>query len=156
MFALVLGVGVCALDQTSKWLVLNTFSWGQSYVVIPRFFELTLVQNTGAAWGMFKAWGGALTVLAVVALVFLGAFNRQFVVGGARGRLAWGFLVGGIAGNLWDRVAHGYVVDFFRFFILGYEWPVFNVADSVICIGVGLYFLASFGGRIAGMQKQNI
>ena len=117
---------------------------GKTVVVIPGFFNLTQVHNTGAAWGILRTHGSWLMLLALGALVFLCFIRRHFTHVGMVPRIALGLLLGGIAGNLTDRVVHGHVIDFLSFYIGSYPWPAFNVADSAICVGVGIYFLDSF------------
>lgn len=141
--AFFIGGAVVALDQLTKQIILRNLQWQHSIDVIPGFFSLTLVHNTGAAWGMFKEHAIWLTVLAFAALIFLCFARRHFTYVGLLPRIALGLLLGGIVGNLTDRLIYGHVIDFLSFHIHQYQWPVFNVADSAICTGVGLYFLDS-------------
>ena len=143
----ILGALVVALDQASKRLVMDVLSagpWSRRIEVIPGFFNLTLVGNTGAAWGLFKDQSFWLTLLAFAALIFLFAVRRHFTSTGPMPRIALGLLLGGIAGNLVDRLTYGHVVDFLCFYLGHFQWPAFNVADSAICTGVGLYLIDSF------------
>ncbi len=145
--AWILGALVVALDQVSKRFmisVLGDLPWSRRVEVIPGFFNLTLVGNTGAAWGLFKDQGFWLTLLAFAALIFLFAMRRHFTSTGPVPRIALGLLLGGIAGNLVDRLTYGHVVDFLCFYLGRFQWPAFNVADSAICTGVGLYLIDSF------------
>lgn len=139
-----LAASVALLDQATKALALDRLSGNRSVEILPDFFSLTLVVNTGAAWGLFRDKGYWLTLLAIVALVILIAARRHFTATGPLLRIALGLLCGGILGNLADRLARGHVVDFLSFRFRGFEWPAFNVADSAICVGVGLYVLESF------------
>lgn len=141
--AFVLGIAVLALDQASKWLVHSRLYTGQSVEVIPGFFNLTLVYNPGAAWGILRDQGFWLALLAFAALIFLCTVRRHFTHLGGTPRIALGLLLGGIAGNLIDRLWHGQVVDFLSFHLGKFSWPAFNVADSSICIGVGVYLIDS-------------
>lgn len=139
-----LAASVAALDQATKAAALARLDWNRPLEVLPGFFSLTLVVNTGAAWGLFRDRGYWLTLLAILALVLLVAARRHFTATGPLPRIALGLLCGGILGNLVDRVARGHVVDFLSFRFRAFEWPAFNVADSAICVGVGLYILDSF------------
>ena len=132
------------LDQLIKKLVLSSLSMGERVKIVPGFFDLTLVSNTGAAWGMFRNYSFILTLLAVSALLVLIVVRRHFTYVGWIPRIALGLLIGGIAGNLMDRLIHGHVIDFLLFYIGTRQWPAFNVADSAICVGVGLYLIHSF------------
>ena len=142
--AFILGISVFSLDQASKWLVHDRLLPRQSVEVIPGFFNLTLVYNRGAAWGILRDQGLWLTLLAFVALIFLFVVRRHFTYVGTTPRIALGLLLGGIAGNLADRLWHGHVVDFLSFHLGQFTWPAFNGADSSICIGVGIYLIDSF------------
>ena len=139
-----LAASVAALDQATKAAALDRLDWGRPCDLVPGFFSLTLVVNTGAAWGLFRDKGYWLTLLAIAALVLLVAARRHFTLWGALPRIALGLLSGGIVGNLVDRIGRGHVVDFLSFHFGRFEWPAFNVADTAICIGVGLYILDSF------------
>lgn len=135
LFYLVI-VLVLVLDQLTKALVMGSFHPGESHLVIPGLFNLTYVQNTGIAFGMFQNQK-----------ILVGIFVAAFVIGAiyyTRGlnwalrepNLVGGALVGGALGNLLDRARLGYVVDFLDCHLGPYKWPVFNVADSVICVSV--------------------
>ena len=131
-----------ALDQATKHVVRASFALHESRPVIPGFFSLTYVQNRGAAWGILSGWGILLVALAVVMLVVLARYRAKIFGDGLLGRIAFILLSGGIIGNLIDRAVLGYVVDFLDFYV-GAHFPAFNVADSCICVGVGLYMVAS-------------
>lgn len=143
MTPLLVALCVVLLDQASKEWVRDAFSLHESVPVIPGFFHLTYIRNTGAAWGMFSGQNIALAVLALVMLAVLVIFRRKILPPGRVHRVALGLLCGGIAGNLFDRLRLDYVVDFLDFFVRGSHFPAFNVADSAICVGVGIYVLGS-------------
>jgi signal peptidase II len=131
---------VLAIDQISKQLILAYFSQPTAPIaipLIPHIFELTLVHNTGAAFGIFRG-DSVLFIfigIAVVAIALLYARFRNSE--GLLLKVCFGLILGGAAGNLLDRVRQGYVTDFFYFHIGHiFSWPVFNVADSGITIGV--------------------
>ncbi len=144
MLALLLAVGVVVADQATKEWVRAAFHYGDMRPVVDGFFSLTYVRNTGAAWGMLGGHGLWLIALSVVMLTLLVAFRRSLLRDTLSHRLALGLLIGGIVGNLIDRLRFGYVVDFLHFYYRRFEWPSFNLADSAICIGVGIYLLTSF------------
>ncbi len=140
---------VYVADQLSKLAVLLWLGpWAQKEV-IPGFFKLVHWGNTGAAWSLFSGNNGLLALVSVVALVVLYLTRDRFDVHTRLGQVALGLIMGGILGNLTDRLRVGHVVDFIRFYLErrgdGAEvgFPAFNVADSAICIGVGLLFLLS-------------
>ena len=140
---------VFALDQFTKQVVKRHLNIDDEKIVIKGFFKFVHWYNTGAAWSLFM---GNNTILAVVALIALFALYRSrhhFDAHTALGQLALGLVFGGIVGNLTDRLHDHYVTDFLYFYLLrrgGPEigFPAFNVADSAICIGVGLIFILSW------------
>ncbi len=143
----ILGLTTVVLDQASKvWIVermpLGTYHLYHGAIpVIEGFFHLVHVGNTGAAWSLFT---GKSTLLALLAFITLGAIFWWRHSLGLRERMvqwSFGLLCGGIVGNLIDRVAYGHVVDFLDFHFGNYVYPTFNIADSGICIGVGLYLI---------------
>lgn len=126
-------------DQITKWIVLQNISLMESIPVIPGFFNLVLVYNTGAAFGLGKnnnTFFLALSAIAAVVILVLwirGTFQNPFT------RLAVSILLAGVAGNLVDRIVHGHVVDFLDVILPWYgHWPAFNIADSAICVAAGL------------------
>lgn len=134
-------------DQATKLLVvaklpynaLHSHAPGAGIDVIPGFFHLIHVGNTGAAWSMLSGRSLLLAVLAAVTLAGIYFWRSSLGLRERAGQNAFGLLCGGVAGNLIDRIAHGHVVDFLDFHFGRYIYPTFNVADSGICVGVGLY-----------------
>ena len=133
-----------ALDQLTKWVVIQKLPFnGEPVAVVDGFFELVHFGNTGAAWSLFSGQNFWLALFSLAALIFLWVSRRQFGAEKALGQVALGLILGGVVGNLIDRVVHHHVVDFLQFYI-PFHFPAFNVADSGICTGVGLMFLQSF------------
>lgn len=135
---------VFAMDQATKAWVLTEMEIGEIRHVFPSFFHLVHFRNSGAAWGMFQ---GRTTVLAFLSIAILAGIVWRFsdLTEGRRERaLALGLVIGGTIGNLYDRLFRGEVVDFLLFFFRSFKWPAFNVADSAICCGVGLFIASSF------------
>ena len=138
------------LDQVTKIYVHNSFRLGESVSVIPGFFSFTYVRNTGAAFGILAQadanWRRPFfLIVPVIALVVIGMMLRQLPKNAILVSTALSLVVGGAIGNLIDRSRLGYVIDFIDFHY-GYHthFPAFNIADSAICIGVGLMFLDMF------------
>jgi len=149
-----LALGIIALDQLTKLMVLKYLGFAQEKVVIPGFFKFVHWYNTGAAWSMFSGNNGILAVIAIVAVVALILARRHFDAHTIGGQLSLGLILGGIVGNLIDRLmpTRRHVIDFLYFHVIrrdGTEagFPAFNVADSAICIGVGLLFVLSWRSR---------
>lgn len=146
-----LAVSVFALDQLTKLAVLNFLpAPGQSEIhVLPGFFTLVHWHNTGAAWSMFHDNNWVLAAISMIALIVLILFRAKFGANTTLGSIALGLIFGGIAGNLLDRAVHHHVIDFLYFHLITrsgvlHDFPAFNVADSAICVGVGLLFLLSW------------
>lgn len=142
-----LAAGVLALDQLTKYWISVHLPFGSYGVsgreVIPGFFNLVHVGNTGAAWSMFAGRSTWLALLAGATLLAIHFWRRQLGLRQPAAQLAFGLLCGGIVGNLVDRVAYGHVVDFIDLHFGAYTYPTFNVADSAICVGVFWYILWS-------------
>jgi signal peptidase II len=144
----VLALTVFTLDQVTKaWInarmPLGTYGPPGGITVIDGFFYLIHVGNTGAAWSLLSGRSTLLATLAVVTLAAIFWWRRTLALRVRTVQVAFGLLVGGIAGNLVDRLLHGHVIDFLDFHFGSYVYPTFNVADSGICVGVGLYLLWS-------------
>ena len=128
------------LDQFSKLFVRRFLSQGESVPIIKNIFHLTLVHNTGAAFGMFQKGGMIFTVLAVIVAILILIFYPQVPRKEWALRLAMGLQLGGALGNFADRIKFGHVTDF----ISVWNFPVFNIADSSITIGVAVLILAVY------------
>lgn len=135
-------LGLLLLDQWTKHLILQKVPLHHSVVIIPGFFNLTHVRNTGAAFGILAGRGrGAFAfflILSVAAIVAMVYFYVKEEGGDRRVRLPIPFILSGAIGNLIDRLRHGEVVDFLDFYVSSFHWPAFNIADSAICVGIGL------------------
>jgi signal peptidase II len=149
MLILIISFAVAVADQVTKHLVRSKFTVGQRVSVLPGFFDLRYVRNTGAAWGILSGLNNWLILLSVLMLAFLILFRRSFLTDTLMHRCTAGLMIAGIVGNLVDRLRLGYVVDFLDFYLGTSHFPAFNVADTAICTGVGLYILSQFVGRHA-------
>jgi signal peptidase II len=146
-----IAAAVLVLDQLTKSAVLNVLGYAQERVIIPGFFKFVHWTNTGAAWSLFRDQNALLAIVSLLALLGLFLARRQFDIHTLLGQISLGLIFGGILGNVFDRLhpARHHVIDFLRFYLLrrsGDEigFPAFNVADSAICVGVGLLFLLSW------------
>ncbi len=140
-FALITVTTIVFLDRFLKIYFSNSLSLGESWPVLRGIFHITLVHNTGIAFGLFKNQGIVFIIIPLIAIILL-IFNiyyyrnnqeelsRTYIV-------AFSLILGGAIGNLIDRIYFGYVIDFLDFRV----WPVFNVADSAITIGAAIILL---------------
>jgi signal peptidase II len=138
--------GVLLLDQWTKHVVQGRLLLHQAAEVIPGFFNLVHVRNTGGAFGIFGGERGGLGSLlfVVISLIAIGSILFFFVKAREDEKtlaLSLSLVLSGAIGNLIDRLGYGEVVDFLDFHLFSYHWPAFNIADSAICIGIGLIAL---------------
>jgi signal peptidase II len=137
-----------ALDQLTKWAAIAADEQGLlPYEVIENFFTLVYWQNTGAAFSIGTGKNHWFIVLSIVALVGILVAWAKNVFPDRLSQWGAALMLGGILGNLTDRIVHGFVVDFLLFDLhvrFANPWPAFNVADSCICSAVFLFLLASF------------
>lgn len=148
---LIVCVGILLLDQWTKQRIVEELPLYRKVTVIQGFFNLTHVRNTGGAFGIFGGErGGVGSILfVVVSLIAIGAIVFLFVkIRENEKTLAFSFslILSGAIGNLIDRLRYGEVIDFLDFHLFSYHWPAFNIADSAICVGIGLLALELWKG----------
>ena len=134
------------LDQAIKILVTYNMNLGDS-IRINNFFNITLAHNIGAAWSILSGGRIILILLGIIAInviYFLCIYNKKLKT---RDQIFYGMLIGGIVGNLIDRLVFGYVIDYLDFYIFGYNYPIFNLADILIVVSVILIIIFSFKGK---------
>ena len=130
------------IDLLSKQIVVNLLETGKSIKVIDNFFYLTLAKNTGAAWSILENQRILLLIITVVVLFLINRFmNKEKLT--KLENISFGMIIGGIVGNLIDRIFFHYVIDFLDFKIFGYNYPIFNLADTFIVVGIILLIIAS-------------
>ncbi len=143
------------LDQASKLAVDGSMQLFESIPLLP-YFNLTYVHNTGAAFSFLSDAGGwqrwLFAGLAVVMSSIIGLWLARLKQHETLMAVALALVLGGAIGNLIDRVAYGYVIDFLDVYYQDWHWPAFNIADSAICVGVALMLLESFG---VGREENN-
>lgn len=143
-WALGLGLFVLALDQLTKIIVVQRFTLGESLPVLQPFFSLTYVRNEGAAWSILTGHGWFLLLVALLVTAAVIRFFRHLTEKCPERYFALLLVLAGVAGNSIDRIWRGAVVDFLDFHWYDrFRWPVFNVADIAICVGVGLFILST-------------
>src|SRR4051812_27069995 len=131
------------VDRWTKAWIQREFDLNDSVSVIDGFFNITYVRNTGVAFGIFSSISSPaksvlLSVFTACAAVVVITFSVRTPAGNRLLQIALSLVLGGALGNLYDRLAYGYVVDFLELYAGSYHWPSFNVADSAISIGVAL------------------
>jgi len=129
------------VDIISKLIVSNLMSVYDSIIVVKDFFYITYVRNTGAAWSIFadKTW-----LIIIISLIIIGLIVVYIYKNKPKSKIeivGYSMILGGAIGNFIDRIVYGYVIDFLDFYIFGYDYPIFNLADSFIFVGVILIII---------------
>ncbi len=155
---LIAAVVICllftVLDQITKQLVVEKMAMNDRIRIVPGFFDLTYVTNPGCAFSMLEGQGVLLMLISLAVFALICIFHRTICCGWRERYLALGLVASGILGNTFDRIVRstgekfcdGQVVDFISWYWKDPQmaWPTFNVADSCICIGVGIFIISSF------------
>lgn len=157
MFIILFGLFVLVADQLTKQWIRASFCYGDSHPVIEGFFNLVYVRNPGAAWGVFGGKSVLLALISLVVLVLLIVYRRSLLAAGKLHAVIMGLMIGGIVGNMIDRIRFGWVTDFLDFEFGAYHFPSFNVADSAICVAVGLYMISNLWlNKPSGVSEKDV
>ena len=152
---LIISIIILILDQVSKIIIDSFLKIDELIMVIKNFFYITRVTNTGAAFSILENKTILLSIISVIAIILLFNFMKDFK-STKLVNLSFGFLLGGIMGNFLDRLFLGYVRDFLKFNIFGYNFPIFNIADAFLVIGVCLLIICMFiGDEVNGNNSRN-
>ncbi|WP_071459377.1 signal peptidase II [Bacillus massilinigeriensis] len=140
----IIAIFVIALDQLTKLLIVKNMEQGDSIKLIDNFLYITSHSNRGAAWGILQnqmIFFYIITIIVVIGLVY-------YIQKAAKGKpllgISLGLMLGGAVGNFIDRLFRKEVVDFIDTYIFGYDFPIFNIADSALVIGVGLLIVEMY------------
>jgi len=156
---LTLALLVVVADRWTKRLIATHIALYTHIQIIPGFFRLTHTENTGAAFSLFADspahWKTAMLIgFSAVAMVIVSILLWKQRQAFTTTSIALALILGGAAGNLWDRIASGRVVDFLLFYVKQYQWPVFNLADSSIVVGACLLVLEILFTHSKGLEHQ--
>ena len=152
-------LGIVGLDQLSKWLVVKNLPLDSSYEWIRKVVHFTYVRNDGAAFGILSNHRWVFLVLSTVAIVGLGVYLFRFCKQNWVYKISLAFLIGGGIGNMIDRIAFGYVVDFLELPwlwlpVLKMYFPIFNIADSFVTVGVVMLAVVMIRDAIREEKKK--
>lgn len=139
-----ISLGIALFDQIVKLIITQFIPLEYSIKIIPSFFQLTYVQNEGAAWSIFSGNRLFLIFISIFSFLFIYFFLIKNKNLKKIERIAYGMLLGGLFGNLMDRIFLGYVIDYFDFTIFNYPFPIFNFADICIVISVFLLLIVAW------------
>lgn len=145
---IVLCLSIFGLDRITKFIVEKTMFEGESIIVWDNIFRWTYLKNKGIAFGFFpeaKYVFLIITLLIIVGIIGFLVFEK--IKTDLLLNLAFGFVLGGALGNLYDRIIIGAVIDFLDFGFRDYHWPAFNVADLAICLGIFMILYSSYKGK---------
>lgn len=130
------------IDIFTKQIVLNTLIEDQSITIIKDFFSITFAKNTGVAFSFLEGRIPFIIIMTTIVIFFILKYLKTTTINKYES-ICYGLIIGGAIGNLIDRIIYGYVIDFFDFNLLGYSFPIFNLADTAIVIGVIILFILS-------------
>lgn len=139
----VLTILIISIDQLSKWIVVKQMAFGEQIPVIENFFYITSHRNSGAAWGILEGKMGLFYLITAVVVIGLIYYLHKYGKHAVWMAIPLSIILGGAIGNFIDRIVRQEVVDFLDFIIFTYDFPVFNLADSSLVVGVGLLLVAT-------------
>ncbi|MEI3610967.1 signal peptidase II [Pseudogracilibacillus sp. SO30301A] len=140
----ILAIIVIILDQGTKWIVDKKMELYESIPIIENFFYLTSHRNKGAAWGILQGHMTFFYIITVIVIIGIIYYMQKHAKDNKLLAISLSLLLGGAIGNFIDRLVRKEVVDFLDFIIINYDFPIFNVADSALTIGVFLILIATF------------
>ena len=132
---------IISLDQWTKWLIIQKMDLGESITIIDNFLYITSHRNTGAAWGILEGKMWFFYVITTIVIIAILYYLKKSMNEGVVFKISLALMLGGAIGNFIDRVIRQEVVDFIHTFPFGYNFPIFNIADSALVIGVGLLMI---------------
>lgn len=135
------------IDIISKLIVSRVYTLNNSVSVINNFFSITYTHNYGGAWSLFSDSTILITVISIIVIIGIIIYLSKKKINNKIESLGYAFLLGGAIGNLIDRIIYGYVIDFLDFNIFGYNFPIFNIADMGIVIGIFLIIVIEIRGN---------
>lgn len=142
------------LDQIIKLLVKSNLSYQLEYFIIPKFLYLTYTKNTGGAFSILENNPIILALIGIIFLVFLIKYLSKKKNISTLEYISYSILIGGIIGNFIDRIIYGYVIDYIGIIPFGYYYPIFNLADIGIVLGVIIMIYIEFRGEKHGISSK--
>jgi len=143
---LIIAIITLVIDQLTKIIIETFLGLNQSFTIIKNFFTFYYTNNYGAAWSLFNNQIPLLVIVSIIVLIIIIRYMNTFTTN-LRNTIAFGIVLGGIAGNLIDRLFLGYVRDFIAFKFWDYQFPIFNISDMAIFLGISLLIIAIIKGE---------
>jgi signal peptidase II len=134
------------IDQISKIILDKVLVLGESHTVFEKFLYITKAYNDGVSFSMLTGKRFLVILISIAVMIFLFFYMKKFKEN-KKNIIAFSLVFGGLFGNLLDRLIHGYVIDFIDFYIFNYNYPIFNFADSFICIGILIILYSIYMGE---------
>lgn len=153
MFYYVIALLVLGLDQLTKWWIVKNMHYGQSITVVENFFYITSHRNRGAAFGILQNQMWFFVIITIAVIIAVVYYMQKHAKNQPLLRLALGLVLGGAIGNFLDRIFRKEVVDFLDVKFSSYNYPIFNVADSALVVGVILIFIQTL---LESKKKENM
>nr|WP_245349960.1 signal peptidase II [Cytobacillus eiseniae] len=141
VFYYIIALFVIALDQLTKFLIVKKMELGESIEVIENFLYITSHRNRGAAWGILQGQMWFFYIITVIVIIGIVYYIQKAAKGKMLLGISLGLMLGGAIGNFIDRVLRKEVVDFVNTYIFSYDFPVFNIADSALVVGVAMLMI---------------
>ncbi|KWW10850.1 MULTISPECIES: signal peptidase II [Bacillaceae] len=155
MFYYLIALLVIALDQLTKWMIVKKMEYGESIEIIENLLYITSHRNRGAAWGILQGQMWFFYIITIAVIIGLVYYIQKMAKQSRLLGVALGLMLGGAIGNFIDRIARQEVVDFVHTYIFSYSFPVFNVADASLSIGVGLLVIHMLLEEKNAKEKNN-
>lgn len=140
---IIISIIVFLIDLISKIIIINTLKVNDSIVIIKNIFNITYTNNLGAAFSIMQNSRLLLIIIALIILYIIIKYIKKTNIDNNIEKIGYSLIIGGLLGNLFDRIVYGYVIDFLDFNIFGFDFAIFNIADSTIVIGIVLLLIKS-------------
>lgn len=155
MFYYLIALLVIALDQLTKWMIVKKMEYGESIEIIENLLYITSHRNRGAAWGILQGQMWFFYIITIAVIIGVVYYIQKMAKNSRLLGVSLGLMLGGAIGNFIDRVARQEVVDFVHTYIFSYSFPVFNIADAALSIGVVLLVIHMFLEEKNAKEKDN-
>ncbi|WP_163970731.1 signal peptidase II [Oceanobacillus halotolerans] len=140
----ILAVIIIGIDQLTKWLIVKSMDLGEQITIIDHFLYITSHRNRGAAWGILQGQMEFFYVITIIVVIGIVYYMQKYAKESKLLAISLSFMLGGAIGNFIDRLFRQEVVDFVDVMIFTYDYPIFNVADAALVIGVILVLIITF------------